>query len=107
MARMTVLQELTRLHLDRPSADAAPDVLAEWYRRKADMLRHVAVEGTPAAERWATDAEQHADLLRRNSLTSGVPGQGKSSIAHAVLGDTALGASKCPNCERNYGRGER
>lgn len=107
MAWMTVLQKLTQLHLDRPSADAAPDVLAEWYRRKADMLRHVAGDGTPAAERWATDAERHADMLRRNCLIGGVPGQGKSSITHAALGDTVLNASRCPECERNYRKGKR
>lgn len=57
------LTELQELSLSRPAADAPAPIVADWYRRKAAVLDHLASEGTPSAAEHALLARKHARTL--------------------------------------------
>jgi hypothetical protein len=65
MTGPNTLAELGALHLSRPAVDAPPVVVAAWYERKAAVLDHLAVQGTPAAHEQAVTAHRHAVALLR------------------------------------------
>jgi hypothetical protein len=56
---MGELIEIGEVVRTRPTSDADPSVVADWYRRKADMLRHL---GAGYRERAAL-AEARASAL--------------------------------------------
>lgn len=58
-----VLFALNSLHLHRPGADAAPGVVAAWYRRKALVLDEFASQGSAVAGVQARIARDHARTL--------------------------------------------
>lgn len=63
-----VLRELGALAAARPGVDAAPEVVAAWYERKAALLEHIAADGQADAlvtRRWARQARLRAEESRR------------------------------------------
>ena len=64
---MNTLVEFTRLALHRPGPDAGPEVVAEWYRAKGQLLTRLAGETDLEASELATlaaAAYAHAHGLR-------------------------------------------
>ncbi|GAB11351.1 hypothetical protein GOARA_068_00090 [Gordonia araii NBRC 100433] len=66
---MNVVSEMTQLAVARPSPDAAPDVISEWYAAKARLHAHLASAGGPDSAREAALSLQ-AELRAKQILSS-------------------------------------
>lgn len=60
MLAPNTVSELQELALARPAVDAAAGVVAAWYERKAVVLEHLAMQGSPEVAELAEQAHRHA-----------------------------------------------
>ncbi|WP_199430840.1 hypothetical protein [Qaidamihabitans albus] len=74
MAAPNTVSELQDLRLMHPAPDAPVATVAAWYERKAEVLAHLAAEGS-------RKAAGHAEVARRHAaaLLAGMPGQGNGA----------------------------
>ncbi|MEJ3655431.1 hypothetical protein WEH80_36825 [Actinomycetes bacterium KLBMP 9759] len=67
------LRRFGELILLRPGRQAPPAVVAEWYRRKAELFEDIAAHGGPEADeasRLAAAARRHAERLLSDSAAA-------------------------------------
>ena len=63
MREPNTLAELGGLHRTRPAAEQDVPAVAAWYERKATVLDHLAMQGSPTAAVQAAAARRHATRL--------------------------------------------
>ena len=59
-AAPNTLAELQHLSLSRPGLDSPTASVAAWYERKAEVLEHLAAQGSPEVAELAATAHDHA-----------------------------------------------
>jgi hypothetical protein len=77
---MTVLQEMTKVMLAVPGADASDAEVAAWYELKARLLEHIAAEGG----RGTAEVARQAALARRRSVELRDRAAGRVATVHPI-----------------------